>query len=180
MRTTDCDLLLSLFLLILQFAILSCFSNFQNKNSYNSHELVIDSLNRNPDTLFTLTIKSEILNEDMSIYAQLPKESLLTENEMHLYYDQISNQWGYSVIPPGKVFINVAYNIWTSGKSKEILSFYERALPVEKSKHVPSTGNLKGFNEVIESLKESVADSINWIKRYEEVSYNFKFWINDF
>lgn len=124
----------------------------------------------------------------------IPEDNLLTENEMYLYYNKISKQWGYSVIPPGKVFINVAYNIWASGKSEEAisllkkgvkfhrndsqlcfflgqmlnaagrteeaLSFYEKALMVEKSKYVPNIGSLKEFNKVIESVKKSMVDSI--------------------
>lgn len=63
----------------------------------------------------------------------IPSENITSEADMNRYFEELSENWSYKVTPPGKVFINVAYNLWSEGKDKEAIALLKKGVKLQKN-----------------------------------------------
>lgn len=57
--------------------------------------------------------------------------------DIESYYNRISKKWGYEVIPPGKVFTNLAWNLWGKGEKEQAVKVLRHAATIN-SKDSPT------------------------------------------
>ena len=99
--------------------------------------------------------------------------------DIRAYYKELSKKWGYQVIPPGKVFINLAWNLWGKGEKEKAIEVMREAIinnPGDSpslftlgqmlSTHNDISEGLKYYNLAVEAeMKKSVPNGVN-LKSY--------------
>jgi len=136
-----------------------------------STQKLLDYLKANPKKNLTISdIKipnvghtwgmSEAINKGLlRLYANyIPGKGIEMNSMVDItsYYNQLSKIWGYQVIPPEKVFINLGTAQWSSGKSAEGIKTLQRGLIVHPlSSQIPYyLARLKELeNEKMKSLE---------------------------
>lgn len=60
----------------------------------------------------------------------IPNESVIMNNldDIKTYYKELSNKWGYEVIPPESVFNNVAFKQWNNGEKENAIKLLRTAI----------------------------------------------------
>jgi tetratricopeptide (TPR) repeat protein len=131
------------------------------------------------------TISSAINLGLQALYSNyIPQNDTIIKNldDIKSYYEELSNQWGYDVTPPGKIFRSLAWYLWGNEKKEQAIKVL-RASIAYNSNDSPSIYALgymldeqKNLSEALiyyrKALKvemmKSVPNGIN-LRTYEEV-----------
>lgn len=122
---------------------------------------------------------SSALNQGLqTLYKDyIPASNVVINNidAIDTYYKKLSQKWHYQVIPPRKVFTNLAFNMWGNGKNEQAIKVLRYATTIH-SEDSPSLFNLgqmiciqEGFSEGIiylrlafeAEMRKSVPNGVN-------------------
>lgn len=92
------------------------------------------------------------------LYKELiPSDDIEINNldDIDSYYKGISKKWGYEVIPPAKVFVNLAWNLWGKGEKEQSVNVLRHAITIN-SKDSPTLFYLGQMLCAQENLSEGL------------------------